>query len=161
MAPIVNTKKSYCYLAIPGVNGIYYRRYLCLSCKKCKLLKFLECTNEYCGPWQFHAFNVNQKTLEKLFKDAISPFLSVIRGQKQKEQAFKNVMKLIGKYYCHLKLKIKTFNFYQICCQIKYPFVTFHSYQKRGGGVLDKINVFCVTTFFLRFIFSIRKLKFL
>ena len=93
----------------------------------------MECTNEYCGPWQFHAFNVNQKTLEKLFKDAISPFLSVIRGQKQKEQAFKNVMKLIGKYYCHLKLKIKTFNFYQICCQIKYPFVTFHSHQKRGG----------------------------
>ena len=73
--------------------------YLCLSCEKCKLLKFLECTNEYCGPWQFHDFIVNQKTLEKLFKDAISPFLSVIRGQKQKEQAFKNVMKLIGKYY--------------------------------------------------------------
>ena len=86
---IVNTKKSYCYLAIPGVNGIYYRRYLCMSCEKCKLLKFLECTNEYCGPWKFHAFNVNQKTLEKLFKDAISPFLTVIRGQKKNNKLLK------------------------------------------------------------------------
>ena len=83
---IVNTKKSYCYLAIPGVNGIYYRRYLFLSCEKCKLLKFLECTNEYCGPWKFHAFNVNQKTLEKLFQESIDPLLGGFRGKNAKKK---------------------------------------------------------------------------
>ena len=90
-----NTKKSYCFLAIPGLNGIYFRRYLCLFGKNCKLLDFLACTNVYCGPWTFHHFNVNQKTLENLFEETITPLLK----NRCKKQTFKTIMKIIGKYY--------------------------------------------------------------
>ena len=42
----------YCYYIIPNSPFIYFRRYTCVSCEKCKKLNFLECTNTRCGTWQ-------------------------------------------------------------------------------------------------------------
>ena len=66
-ASIVGTKKQYCFLCIPGKCGVYVRQYICLSCNKCRKLDFLNCTTEYFGPWKFHVFYLNQKTLKQLF----------------------------------------------------------------------------------------------
>ena len=35
------TKRNYCFLLVPGKDGVKYRRYVCLFCSNCRDLKFL------------------------------------------------------------------------------------------------------------------------
>ena len=70
---IKGTRKHYCYLLLPGKNGVYYRRYVCLSCHQCKNLNFLKCINSNCGTWKYQKFTLNQSTLKSLFKPYFGP----------------------------------------------------------------------------------------
>ena len=60
-------QNDFLILIIPGKRGVYCRRYICLSCDECRNLDFFNCSTEYCGPWKFHVFDSNQKTLKQLF----------------------------------------------------------------------------------------------
>ena len=42
---VKGTKKCFCFLLDPEKEGVWYRRYSCFSCSKCKELEFLDCTN--------------------------------------------------------------------------------------------------------------------
>ena len=40
-----------------GTDGVYYRRYSCVSCAKCKAFDFLNCLRkDVCGEWMFEKF---------------------------------------------------------------------------------------------------------
>ena len=41
--------KNHAYYILFGVNHIYYRRYVCVSCSQCANVCFLKCTNKYFG----------------------------------------------------------------------------------------------------------------
>ena len=49
---IKGVRSHYCYYIIPNSDVIYMRRYTCVSCKFCKELEFLKCTNKGCGSWK-------------------------------------------------------------------------------------------------------------
>ena len=42
---IKGVRSHYCYLVQPDTDEIYFRRYTCTSCIKCKKLEFLKCVN--------------------------------------------------------------------------------------------------------------------
>ena len=46
---IKGVRSHYCYLIIPNSPFIWFCRYTCTSCVKCKALDFLNCINERCG----------------------------------------------------------------------------------------------------------------
>ena len=45
-------RENYCYLIKPHSSCIYFRRYTCTSCIKCKHLEFLKCVNTSRGKWK-------------------------------------------------------------------------------------------------------------
>ena len=49
---IKGVRSHYCYLIIPNSKFIWYRRYTCTTCVKCKALDFLNCTDKRCGKWK-------------------------------------------------------------------------------------------------------------
>ena len=60
-------KKCFCFLLDPEKDGVWYRRYSCFSCSKCKELEFLDCTNKSAGKWAFKKFEIQSSILFKLF----------------------------------------------------------------------------------------------
>ncbi len=92
------TKSNYCFLLVPGKDGVKYRRYVYLSCSNCRDLKFLQCTNAYCGPWKQGYFNINSKTLKSYLSVLFGP------GKKQRQNASKLILKLITAYYRCIKV---------------------------------------------------------
>ena len=46
------------YITNERNDGVYYWRYNCHRCNKCKNLQFLQCNTEYCGTWKFHKFKL-------------------------------------------------------------------------------------------------------
>ena len=88
---IPGTKKAYAFLLIPGKYGVYYRRYICVSCNFCKKLDFLKCTNNYCGTWKFFAFDLNASTIYNFL-------VPIFPGKKKTNK----IIKLIRKYYIML-----------------------------------------------------------
>ena len=49
---IKGVRSHYCYLIMPNSPFIWFRRYTCTTCVKCKALDFLNCINERCGKWK-------------------------------------------------------------------------------------------------------------
>ena len=49
---IKGVRSHYCYLIIPNSPFIWFRRYTCTTCNKCKALDFLNCVNKRCGKWK-------------------------------------------------------------------------------------------------------------
>ena len=96
---IPGTKKSDDFLLIAGTVGVYYRRYLCLSCVNCRNLEFLKCTNEYCGEWKFFSFDLNSGTIAKLLTPYFGEKNQLFRLKKEHVGGSKQIMKLIAKYY--------------------------------------------------------------
>ena len=45
-------RKNYGYLIQPNSHWIYFRRYTCTTCFKCKDLDFLNCVNPSRGAWK-------------------------------------------------------------------------------------------------------------
>ena len=85
---ILKMRKNYCYLLIPGANGVYFRWYICLSWENCKDLKFLKCSNLSCSAWKFQEFTLNQKTFKTYFWARNATIL------KLKKKKIKHLIKL-------------------------------------------------------------------
>ena len=64
---VKGTKRCFCYLLDPELEGVWYRRYTCVSCPRCLELDFLNCTNEGAGVWNFKPFEIQSGILYKLF----------------------------------------------------------------------------------------------
>ena len=47
------TMKSFAFYMDPKFEGLFYRRYVCVSCKACRNMNFLKCKRSYCGKWIF------------------------------------------------------------------------------------------------------------
>ena len=45
-------RENYCYLIQPNCPWVYFRRYTCTTCMKCKDLDFLHCVNPSRGRWK-------------------------------------------------------------------------------------------------------------
>ena len=45
-------RENYCYLIQPNCHWVYFRRYTCTTCFKCKDLDFLNCVNPSRGAWK-------------------------------------------------------------------------------------------------------------
>ena len=96
---ILRTKKSYAFLLVPRTGGVWYRRYICLSCTSCRQLDFVKCTNTYCGKWTFCSFDVNSHTMKKLLVPYFGVKKQVFKNKKECGSAANLVIKLISKYY--------------------------------------------------------------
>ena len=89
-----------------GTRGVYYRRYACVFCAKCQSLDFLNCTNEYCGPWKFKPFEIKSSNLVDLL-EPIFGATAQLPNKKSKAKAVQNkrkkmskqITKLICSYY--------------------------------------------------------------
>ena len=49
---IKGVRSHYCYLILPNSPFIWFRRYTCTTCAKCREMDFLDCTNKRCGTWK-------------------------------------------------------------------------------------------------------------
>ena len=101
---VKGSKKCFCFLLDPEKEGVWYRRYSCFSCSKCKQLEFLNCTNKSAGKWSFKKFEIQSSILFKLF-DPIFGESQMIhwRGKskdakKMRAQKSKAIKKLIVAY---------------------------------------------------------------
>ena len=45
-------RENYCYLIQPNCPWVYFRKYNCTTCMKCKDLDFLNCINPSRGRWK-------------------------------------------------------------------------------------------------------------
>ena len=101
---VKGTKRCFCFLLDPEREGVWYRRYSCISCPKCKELDFLNCTNEYKGNWQFQPFYIQSSILYKLLDPYFGPKTMVQRSgnskksKAQRQKKSKDVKKLILAY---------------------------------------------------------------
>ena len=75
---VKGTKRCFCYLLDPELEGVWYRRYTCVSCPRCLELDFLNCTNKDAGIWNFKPFEIQSGIFYKL--------LDPIFGQAQMTQ---------------------------------------------------------------------------
>ena len=62
-----NIDFNFCYLLDFGLEGVWYRRYTCVSRLRCLELDFLNCANEGAGVWNFKPFEIQSGILYKLF----------------------------------------------------------------------------------------------
>ena len=93
------TKSSYVFLCLPGLFGVWSRRYICLSCQECKKLNFSKYTTEYCGKWKFCPFILNSAYVKKLFEPYLGIKAQLYGRKKEKKENFDIIMKLICTYY--------------------------------------------------------------
>jgi hypothetical protein len=82
-----------------GTGGVYYKRYLCLSCSYCRNLEFLKCTNIYCGKWQFFSFDLKLICITRLFTPYFGEKHQLFRLKKERLGGSKEIMNLVAKYY--------------------------------------------------------------
>ena len=81
---VKGTKKCFCFLLDPEKEGVWYRRYSCFSCSKCKELEFLDCTNKSAGKWAFKKFKIQSSILFKLFDPILGSLKWFIGKASQK-----------------------------------------------------------------------------
>ena len=82
---------------------MWYRRYSCFSCSKCKELEFLDCTNKSAGKWAFKKFEIQSSILFKLFDTILGEsqmihWKSESNAKEMRSQKSKAIKKLIVAY---------------------------------------------------------------
>ena len=64
---VKGTKRCFCFLLDPSKEGVWYRRYTCVSCPSCLELDFLNCTDKSIGEWKFKNFEIQAAIIYELF----------------------------------------------------------------------------------------------
>ena len=82
---VKGTKRCFCFLLDPSEEGVWYRRYSCVSCPACLELDFLNCTNEYNGEWKFKKFEIQAAILYKLLDPAFGAAQMIQWNGKSKD----------------------------------------------------------------------------
>ena len=95
------TKRCFYFLLDPSEEGVWYRRYTCVSCPSCIELDFLNCTDKSKGEWKFKKSEIQPTILYKLF----DPLFGVAQmaqwkgkskdAQTQRKQKSQTIKKLI------------------------------------------------------------------
>ena len=65
---VKRTKRCFCYLLDPELEGVWYRRCTFVSCPRYLEFDFLNCANEGTGVWNFKPFEIQSEILYIVYK---------------------------------------------------------------------------------------------